>query len=132
MVKNKILYLGLIAFLLSSCKMTTKIYYHDTSKFDDGEIWGSNLQSFFTLKGEVQVLNSNSKELNKELEDIKREITIKGKKIDIDDDFYDYAFILSSKDTLYSKSLIKWRFNEKVFSIANVKIKELITKEATQ
>lgn len=122
----------LFALLLYSCKMMTKIYCHNTSKFDDGEIWGSNLQCFFTFKNEVQISNSNSKELYKELENIKREITIKGKKIDIDDDFYDYAFVLSSKDTLYSKSLAQWRFNKKVFRIENVKLKELITNEATQ
>ena len=131
MIKSKIVFFSLLALSLFSCKMT-KIYYHNTQQIDDGEIWGSNLKSFFIQKDEVKITKSSSIELSNELLKIKNEIQSNGKLIDVDDDFYDYAFVLSKKDTLYSKGLIHWRYDEKTLRIESSMIKKLVEIEALQ
>ena len=52
--------------MLSSCKTTTvSVYYHDTSEYDGGEIWGSDLHLFFIdnpdMTPNITVINSKSK-----------------------------------------------------------------------
>ena len=114
MTKYNILYLVIFSALLSSCKVITKIYYHDTSNFDDGEIWGDNVVNFFNNDMNIKITNNKSKELYSELENIRKEIVSKGTYIDNDDRPYEFAFITSRNDTIYSNGLIEWRYNYKL------------------
>ncbi|BDS10337.1 hypothetical protein [Aureispira anguillae] len=117
-----------LVFLFISCKSNIIIYHHDTSKYDGGEIWGSNLQLFFKENDDISVHKINSKKVYRELYEIKKNVLSRGDKIhhikslkdykelEDDDDFYSYLFILNKKDTLYANiALSIWRYgNQKL------------------
>ena len=119
--------------LLTACQ-STKIYYNDTSYICGGEIWGSQLNLFFTQDEEdewqrIKITESKSKKLYKQLQNIKKQIiSCDSEKIYYDsvflyanEMFYDYAFITSSNDTLYCyKKWGRWRYKNKVIELDSV------------
>ena len=119
---------------LTACQ-STKIYYNDTSYIDGGEIWGYELELFFTQEEEedgwqnIKIVESKSKKLSKQLQNIKNQIIDYGSEIIYYDSvfvyaneiFYDYAFITSSNDTLYChKDWGEWCYKNKVAQIKNI------------
>ncbi len=119
-------YIGLFFALLclSSCKVMTKIYYNDHSKVDDGEIWGSNLNSFFIKSESIITTSSSSVHLRDELRIIKDKIIKNGEVVMKDDQYYDYALVTKSGDTLFLNSAFEiWRYQNKKskLSISNVR-----------
>lgn len=110
---------------MMSCKVT-KVYYHDTSTFDDGEILGGNVNAFFQTDPNITVINSKSKKLLKELDLVISKINAEGAVFEKDDMLYDYAFITSKGDTLYSNGLVIWRHKNKQARIVSQSLEEFI------
>jgi hypothetical protein len=117
----------LILILLTSCKVTNKVYFYNTNEIDDGEFSKENLYLFFTKNSRVEEKFIRSKKLKKELKKIKKKISNNGGNDD-NDYFYDFAIITSANDTLYSNSLVIWNHNGKVKRIENKNIKEIINR----
>ena len=118
MLKKVVFYMILFG-LLMSCTMTTRIYYYDTSKFDDGEIWGDAIIYFFSENSDIVITQSNSKKLGLELINIKENVLKKGTIIEKDDSPYEFAFVTQDKDTLYSNGLIEWRYRNRKGKVSN-------------
>lgn len=120
MKRNNYIGFCIALFSLFSCKVVTKIYYNDTSKVDDGEIWGSNLNVFFSKDKNVKITDNSSTNLNVELKRIKKVLLEKGESVVKDDLYYDYAFVMKSKDTLFTNSAFEiWRYKDKKGKILN-------------
>ena len=111
---------------LISCSVATKIYYNNTSNIDDGEIWGSNLNLFFVKNDRVKITQNKSNQLKTELKLI-RDNLLKSNNVEKNDDyFYDYAFIINSKDTLYANSTFEiWRYRNLKDKVPN-KVKSYV------
>jgi hypothetical protein len=93
----------IVISLLSSCKNNyTLVYYNDTVHYDDGEIWGTQLNLFFEKSSDVKMIKVESKKLSEELKRIKNTLVENNELLKIDDGVYDYAFITDQQDTLYS------------------------------
>ena len=104
-------YIFLIVFLYS-CNPSVIVYYHETSQYDGGEIWGSDLDLFFDDSEDISINKLSSRDINLELTRIKKVLEKKKDIVEIDDNFYEYAFILGMKDTLYTNSAFEeWRYN---------------------
>lgn len=116
-----VLYLFVWCFL--SCNHMVTIFYHDTSKVDDGDIWGNNLMLFFSKKKDISVSRTNSPELINELYKIKDQIQRNGNDIEADDRFYEFAFVLMDMDTLYTNGgFFDWRYKNRTLQIkSNIK-----------
>ena len=122
--KSISLYFTLLTLL--SCETLTNVYYNDTSKIDDGEIWGSKLNTFFIQDKNIKVTTDNSNGLNKELMMIKKEIIKNGEEILIDDHYYDYAFVTKG-DTLFMNNAFEmWRYQNKKSIISTKNIKKYL------
>jgi hypothetical protein len=113
----------LCLILLTSCKVTTKVFFYDTTEIDDGEFGKENFHLFFIKDSNIKEKLIDSRQLKK----IKK-IVSQNNGNDDNDYFYDYAIITSANDTLYSNSLIIWYYNDKVNRIENKKIKEILIK----
>lgn len=99
--------------ILSSCSGPITIYHHhiDRERILDGEIWNGNLHVFFKDNEDIErtVLRSRilAKELNRILTLIKKEqlVTV------FDDNYYEYVFIINSRDTLYTNNKFAyWKY----------------------
>jgi hypothetical protein len=125
---RKYTYIGLFALLcLTSCKLMTKIYYNDHSKVDDGEIWGSNLNGFFVKSENIIITSSSSVQLRNELRNVKAEIIKNGEVILKDDQYYDYALITKSGDTLFLNSAFEiWRYQNKKSKLPGSKVSKYL------
>lgn len=108
---------GVISFcllwVLSACSGPITIYHHhlDRERILDGEIWNGDLQVFFSDREDIErkVLRSRmlAKELNRILTLIKKEqlVTV------FDDNYYEYVFIINSRDTLYTNNeFAYWKY----------------------
>ena len=116
-MKNTANYLTILflTIVLTSCSCSkTVIYYNNINQIDDGEIFGDRLKDFFTKDKRIQVELLNSSYFENELIKVLN-LFDKSQNITIfDDNYYDYAFIVNKKDTLFSsKELTSWRFKNK-------------------
>lgn len=133
-------FLIFVSLALFSCSYSTKIYHHNTSSVDGGEIFGSSLFVFFEKNDRVEIKKVRSSELDKELQRIlslfekdstAREVNTKvslylseilSADKEPDDYFYNYAFVVNEKDTLYSNghhTFQTWRYKNKIKEIEN-------------
>ena len=96
-----ILLLGTCMF--SSCKSSKVIlYYHDTSNIDDGEFFGDDVSGFFHVNKRIYIYKVKSQRTSAELQNIVSTLQQKSADQEIDDGWYEYAFITKSNDTLYA------------------------------
>ncbi|WP_300686454.1 hypothetical protein [Chryseobacterium sp.] len=108
---NRIFLLLVTMIVLSCTSKEVLIYKHDNTKNDDGEIFGSNLKSFFNKNPNIYTVSINSKEISKKLLLIKEEIETVNNNVNPDDSYYEYAFIINKKDTLYTDYRLEfWRY----------------------
>lgn len=122
-------YLLLIGWIvISACNRNlTIVYYNDTSKVDDGEIFGEQLQLFFTAAENIHISKIQSGKLNVELKKIKDTLNLMPRSTEPDDGYYGYAFITPAKDTLFSDyGLAYWKSNGKSVLYKNEELKLLI------
>lgn len=127
-----LVFIIVLMITFGSCQRTVMIYYNDTSSYDDGDIWGSNLPMFFEKKSDIKIVvnETTSKKVLKELNRIRKNIFLRGDKVSyiklfenytvVKDDhhFYDYAFVLNKKDTLYvNMALGVWRYDHQKLKI---------------
>ena len=119
-----------LLFLFSSqlsFSQTTKVFYHDMFSSGmprgGGEIWAYKLFSFFEPSekmieyDEIKLFQIKSNKLDAQLKKIKNQITKKGFVVGTTDSeirdghWYNYAFITTDNDTLYSLHLFnRWRY----------------------
>lgn len=115
---NILIVIGLV-FLLNSCQ-STKVYFHDTNDYDDGEIWGGQLSLFFKKNEDIKISQINNKKLSSELNRIRNVLISNNEFIEIDDGFYEYAFVLNKKDTLFTNGAFKeWRYRNLKSTVDN-------------
>jgi hypothetical protein len=119
---------ALIYCTLLSCNQNiTTIYYNDNTKVDDGEIFGEHLASFFAPDKNIYIQKIKSAGLKKELKIISDSLNLRDIDTELDDSYYGYAFITSSKDTLFaSYSLSYWKSRHKSMSIQPQKLNTMI------
>ena len=114
-----IISLGLLCFLFS-CKTSVIVYYHDTRNYDDGEIWGSDLSLFFKNEEDIKINKIQSEEIYTELMKIKKELNLCENVVEIDDGFYEYAFVVKTTDTLYTNGAFEdWRYKNFKSKVTN-------------
>lgn len=115
-MRNIQLYIALLfCVAATSCgHKLTAIYYCDNTKVDDGEIFGESLGSFFDIDSNIHVYSVRSNRLDKELCKIRDSIKIVTSSLELDDGYYGYAFITSSRDTLFADyGLRHWKYRGK-------------------
>jgi hypothetical protein len=120
LVTSYIAFLSLSPDQISPNQSAIRIYQNDTSQVDDGEIWGSSLRLFFIKDEHILLATSHSRDLSNELLRVKS--LLNKTKSDKTDDYYwyDFAFILPSKDTLYTdRKFHRWRSGTKRALIAS-------------
>jgi hypothetical protein len=121
---KKIIYLITI-ILLISCGFINKIIYYDAGTMDDGDIWDSDITDFFYNKKRHMEIHKYSYKLNLEIKRIV-EIVKNQENQEINETFYEYAFITNNKDTIYTNSYFEiWRYKDKKIKISN-KVKEYL------
>ena len=133
----KAFYKYLIVFLCcctASCSSKViMIFYNDTSKVDDGEIFGSELNRFFLKEESTLYFKTKSVYLDKELINIKKKSTVNSKFINKDDSYYSYAFITKQGDTLFANEhLDLWRYRNKIVNLKNQKLVNKIKKHTVE
>jgi hypothetical protein len=114
--------------IITSCsqKITT-VYYNDTTKVDDGEIFGEALQAFFVEDKNIYIYQVKSEKLSEELLKIIKIISAKVTVQEPDDSYYTYAFISASKDTLFTDyRLSYWKYKGKSVFYNGEQMKPLI------
>ncbi|SIT25982.1 hypothetical protein SAMN05421786_1173 [Chryseobacterium ureilyticum] len=114
---NRIFLLLVTMIVLSCTSKEVLIYKHDNTKNDDGEIFGSNLKPFFNKNPNIYTVSINSKKISKKLLLIKEEIETVNNNVNPDDRYYEYAFIVNKKDTLYTDYRLEfWRYGNNEIS----------------
>jgi len=115
--------------IISCSQKVTKIYYNDSSKVDDGEIFGEALHIFFIQDKSIHIYQIQSNNLNNELQKIKDSINSTLTSGELDDSRYTYAFITVSKDTLFADyRLSYWKYKRKSILYENEKVRLIIDK----
>lgn len=122
----------ILGFCIVSCSQKlTLVYYNDVSKVDDGEIFGQELQRFFSRNDNIKVVSIKSNSFNKLLKTVGDSIKQYESENYSDDNYYGYAFVTANRDTLFADyHLQNWKYKGKRGKYENNKIKYHIA-EAT-
>ena len=111
--------------LLSSCGFISKVIYYDVGNMDDGDIWDSDIMDFFYNKKRLIEIHKYSYKLNFEIKRILNIVKNQDSQ-EINETFYEYAFISNSNDTIYTNSYFEiWRYKNKKLKVPN-KVKEYL------
>lgn len=117
--------------IISCSQQLTVVYNNDSSKVDDGEIYGDALHTFFLPNKNIGIYEIRSNDLNKKLQGIMDSIRLVTLVQEPDDAYYKYAFITSSKDTLFADyRLSYWKYQGKCVFYEDDKLKLLIDNKA--
>ncbi|HYC40779.1 MAG TPA: hypothetical protein VEB63_09840 [Chitinophagaceae bacterium] len=113
--------------IISCSQKLTVVYYNDSSKVDDGEIYGEALYSFFDPDKNIHIYEIYSNDLDKKLQAVIDSISSRSLPQEPDDAYYNYAFITASRDTLFADyRLSYWKYHNKSVLYKNEKLKILI------
>jgi hypothetical protein len=118
---------SLILVLLSCNHHNAVVYFNDNSKVDDGEIFGEGLHAFFSPDQNIYVRSINNPDLQRGLREIVDSLIKTSTNLELDDGYYGYAFVTSSRDTLFANySLTYWKLKQKRMSITNAKVTAIV------
>jgi hypothetical protein len=124
----KVFFYLLLLGIVTSCGSLIKIYHHDLNSTNilGGEIRGSDLDHFFYSDKNINIREIHSKKIHTELNRILKILKEEQNEAIFDDGFYEIAFIINSKDTLYTNTYFEdWRYKNLKMKVTN-KIKILL------
>jgi len=108
----------MMVFLMSlnSCSnKLTLVYYNDSRKVDDGEIYGEALHVFFIPDKNIQLYKIKRREINAVLFRIKDSLKNRPPTNEPDDGYYQYAFVTYKKDTLFADYRLNyWKYRNRI------------------
>lgn len=113
----------------ASCS-TPIIVYHDImdrETINDGEIWAGDLHVFFMERERIEKKIIRSRDVSKELNRILNQIKKAHSVTVFDDNYYEYAFIINFRDTLYTNNeFLYWKYKNLQMSKVKTSLEKLL------